>query len=128
MFDYLEPNYIIIPRLKASKLCLWVVKRGLNNIPKKKTFPRCKHLKVSCDLKTNQSNQNSIIISGRFYGKSSANFTPRFCLKCDIMVHKSALQKLLTINPSNHRRRYVRKGVVRNFAKFTGKHQCQISF
>ena len=29
---------------------------------------------------------------------------------------------------SNHRRCYVRKGALRNFAKFTGKHLCQSLF
>ena len=29
---------------------------------------------------------------------------------------------------SNHRRCSVRKGVLKNFAKFTGKHQCQSLF
>ena len=33
----------------------------------KKSFSRCAHLKVSCNLKTNQSNQNSIISIGWFY-------------------------------------------------------------
>ena len=33
-----------------------------------------------------------------------------------------------TTNRSNHRRCFVRKGVLRNFAKFTGKHLCQSLF
>lgn len=32
----LKPNYVIIPFLKISKFCMWVVKGGLKNIPKKK--------------------------------------------------------------------------------------------
>ena len=35
---------------------------------------------------------------------------------------------ILTVtNRSSHRRRSVRKGVLRNFAKFIGKHLCQIN-
>ena len=33
-----------------------------------------------------------------------------------------------SINRSSHRRCFVRKGVLRNFAKFTGKHLCQSLF
>ena len=32
------------------------------------------------------------------------------------------------LNGSSHRRCSVRKGVIRNFAKFTGKHLCQSPF
>lgn len=32
----LKQNYVIIPFLKISKFCMWVVKGGLKNIPKKK--------------------------------------------------------------------------------------------
>ena len=35
---------------------------------------------------------------------------------------------LLVRTRSSHWKCYVRKGVLRNFAKFTGKHQCQSLF
>ena len=41
---------------------------------------------------------------------------------------ESICKKLLPAKTSSHRRFSIRKGVLRNFAKFTGKHQCQSLF
>ena len=57
-------------------------------------------------------------------------------MKCKIIlrntydkVSKNISNDLFFFNlRSNHRRYSVRKGVLRNFAKFTGKHLCQIPF
>ena len=44
------------------------------------------------------------------------------------LVLKKMLNILLICSRSSHLRCSVRKGVVRNFAKFTGKHLCQSLF
>ena len=43
-------------------------------------------------------------------------------------VSSQVKRNLFSFNRGSHRRRSVRKGVLRNFAKFTGKHLCQSLF
>ena len=42
--------------------------------------------------------------------------------------HKPCFQSMLRTERSSHRRFSVKKGVLRNFTKFTGKHLCQSVF
>ena len=43
-------------------------------------------------------------------------------------IQKKKKKKTLTRNRSSHQRFYVKKGVLRHFAKFTGKHLSQSLF
>ena len=52
---------------------------------------------------------------------------PKYVLKAP-QVLSSVLLHSTWIRSSSHQRGSVRKGVLRNFAKFTGKHQCQSLF
>ena len=63
-------------------------------------------------------------------------YLPKHVTNCDrsLMVYISQIVfvlnicKDLSVRRSSHRRCSVRKSVPRNFAKFTGKHLCQILF
>ena len=48
--------------------------------------------------------------------------------KNEIKLRKILTLEILTVVRSSHQRYSVTKGVFRNFAKFTGKHLCQILF
>ena len=59
--------------------------------------------------------------------KSLLNFI-RPCANSIFNIHNPYGIKLLTRFRSSHRRCSIRKGVLRNFAKLTGKHLCQSLF
>ena len=48
--------------------------------------------------------------------------------RIDEDVNKTIMMRLSIIYRSSHQRCSLRKGVIRNFAKFTGKHLCQRLF
>ena len=63
--------------------------------------------------------KNVIITKSSIYN-TNLNYDYVHCLSLDF-----AESCKLCIVRSCHRRCFVRKGFLRNFAKFTGKHQCQ---
>ena len=77
-----------------------------------------------------------MLSAGKFFFSQSLVWLPDFINKFSLS-HKFLLLlipnisnslQILTIFRYNHRRCSVRKGVPRNFAKFSGKHLCQSLF
>ena len=62
--------------------------------------------------------------------KDTGFLWPVIILTCNYLLGNYLLGVIIlwTQNRSTHRRCSVRKSVLRNFAKFTGKHLCQILF
>ena len=57
-----------------------------------------------------------------------SKFLQTYLLACSNVPHFSTKKKSVIIFKRSHRKCSVRKGILRNFAKFTGKHLCQSHF
>ena len=73
-----------------------------------------------------ENNANNIVPSGKIYSKA----VPAGKMSIPTKIKSNSLSPSYKIGSpvrirSNHRRYSVKKGVLRNFTKFTGKHLCQ---
>ena len=63
-----------------------------------------------------------------YFHEVTVHINCRYCACFEQEVLKLSSVDSLRNARSSHRRRSVRKGVLRNFVKFTGKHLCQSPF
>ena len=97
--------------LKQIENCLLLLGFPTTNFPSKKKI-NIEAVAQTCSVR-------------KVFLEISQNSRENTCARVSILIKLQAWPKKTFLNRSSHRRCSVRKGVLRNVAKFTGKHLCQ---